>query len=131
MVWAIFHLLPINLKFEWAILSQFNIAISVVNGPFFCWMGLWPSYNTVYVTMYLPNKGSREDLTHDTLRTISAFVQCLSKKIIEYGSMGMLDIFILPSVWKIVYMCKLSNERLFQYAVLLLLIKVCLLSDGR
>ncbi len=36
MVWAIFHLLPINLKFQWAILSKFNIAISVVNGPFFC-----------------------------------------------------------------------------------------------
>ncbi len=36
MVWAIFHLLSINLKFQWAILSKFNIAISVVNGPFFC-----------------------------------------------------------------------------------------------
>ncbi len=48
MVWAIFHLLPINLKFQRAILSKFNISISVVNGPFFCWMGLWPhpSYNT-------------------------------------------------------------------------------------
>ncbi len=34
MVWTIFHLLPINLKFQWAILSKFNIAISVVNGPF-------------------------------------------------------------------------------------------------
>ncbi len=34
MVWAIFHLLPINKKFQWAILSKFNIAISVVNGPF-------------------------------------------------------------------------------------------------
>jgi hypothetical protein len=28
-------------KFHWAILYKFNIAISVVNGPFFCWMGLW------------------------------------------------------------------------------------------
>ncbi len=36
MVWAIFHLLPINLKFQWAIFFKFNIAISVVNGPFFC-----------------------------------------------------------------------------------------------
>ncbi len=36
MVWAIFHLLPINLKFQLAILSKYNIAISVVNGPFFC-----------------------------------------------------------------------------------------------
>ncbi len=35
MVWVIFHLLPINMKFQGAILSQFNIAISVVNGPFF------------------------------------------------------------------------------------------------
>ncbi len=35
-VWAIFHLLPINLKFQCAILSKFNIAISVVNGLFFC-----------------------------------------------------------------------------------------------
>ncbi len=36
MVWAIFHLLPINMKFQWAVLSKFNIAISVVNGQFFC-----------------------------------------------------------------------------------------------
>ncbi len=36
MVWAILHLLPINLKFQWAILSKFNIAISVVNVLFFC-----------------------------------------------------------------------------------------------
>ncbi len=36
MVWAILHLLPINLKYQWAILFKFNIGISVVNGPFFC-----------------------------------------------------------------------------------------------
>ncbi len=36
MVWAIFHLLLINFKFQWAILAKFNIAISFVNGPFFC-----------------------------------------------------------------------------------------------
>ncbi len=48
MVWAIFHLLLINLKFQWAILSKFNIAIWVVNGPFFCWMAHGhPCYNTV------------------------------------------------------------------------------------
>ncbi len=34
MVWAIFHLLPLNVKFQWVILSKFNIAISVVNGLF-------------------------------------------------------------------------------------------------
>ncbi len=31
MLWAIFHIFPIKLKFQWAILSKFNIAISVVN----------------------------------------------------------------------------------------------------
>ncbi len=31
-----FLFLLIKLKFQWAILSQFNIAISAVNGPFFC-----------------------------------------------------------------------------------------------
>ncbi len=31
MVWAIFHLLPIKLKFQLAIFSKFNIAIVVVN----------------------------------------------------------------------------------------------------
>ncbi len=36
MVWAIFNLLPLNLKFQWANLSKFNIAISVVKGPLFC-----------------------------------------------------------------------------------------------
>ncbi len=36
MLWAIFHVLPIKLKSQWAIISKFNIAISVVNGPFFC-----------------------------------------------------------------------------------------------
>ncbi len=41
MVWAIFHLSPINLKFQRVILSKFNITISVVNGPFFGRMGLW------------------------------------------------------------------------------------------
>ncbi len=51
MVWSIFHLLPINVKIQWAILSKFNIAISVVNGPFLFvdWVyGPWPhpSYNT-------------------------------------------------------------------------------------
>ncbi len=51
MVWAISHLLPINLKFQWAILSQFNIAISVVNGPFFCWMGLWTMAPTPAITL--------------------------------------------------------------------------------
>ncbi len=30
-----FPLISTNLKFQWAILSKFNIAISVVNGPFF------------------------------------------------------------------------------------------------
>ncbi len=52
MVWAIFHLLPINLKFQSPILSQFNIALLVVNRPFFCWMGLWshPSYNCCYLS---------------------------------------------------------------------------------
>ncbi len=43
MVWTIFHLLPINLKFQWAILSKFNIAISVGNAPFFCWMAHGPT----------------------------------------------------------------------------------------
>ncbi len=37
MIWAIFHFLSIKLKFQWVILFKFNIAISVVNGPFFCW----------------------------------------------------------------------------------------------
>ncbi len=34
MVWAIFHYLPIKLKFQWVSFSKFNISISVVNGPF-------------------------------------------------------------------------------------------------
>ncbi len=36
-----FPFLLIKLKFHWAILSKFNIAISVVNGPFFCNMCQW------------------------------------------------------------------------------------------
>ncbi len=36
-----FHLL-IKMKFQWAIISKFNIAYSVVNGPFFCSMCRWP-----------------------------------------------------------------------------------------
>ncbi len=42
MLWVIFHVFPIKLKFQWTILSKFNISISVVNVPFFCWMRLWP-----------------------------------------------------------------------------------------
>ncbi len=34
-----FPFLLIKLKFQWAILSKFNIAISVVNRPFYCSMG--------------------------------------------------------------------------------------------
>ncbi len=36
MLWNIFHVLSIKMKFQWAILSKFNIAISVVNVKFFC-----------------------------------------------------------------------------------------------
>ncbi len=36
-------------KFQWAILSKLNIAISVVNGPFFCSMCQWP------MTPHYPN----------------------------------------------------------------------------
>ncbi len=62
MVCAIFHLLPIILKCQWAVLSKFNIAISVSVGHFSVeWVyGPWslPSYNTdvcvcVYVCMYV------------------------------------------------------------------------------
>ncbi len=51
MVWAIFHLLPINMKFQWAILSKFNIAISVVNGPFLLLNGSMAHGPTPAITM--------------------------------------------------------------------------------
>ncbi len=37
-----FPFLLIKLKFQWAIISQFNIAISVINWPFFWIMCLQP-----------------------------------------------------------------------------------------
>ncbi len=36
MLLAIFHVIPIKLKFQCAAFSKFNIAISDVNRPFFC-----------------------------------------------------------------------------------------------
>ena len=53
-----FPLLPTTLKFQWAILTQFNIGISVVNGPFSFWMGLWPmapphpNYCLLYTSLF-------------------------------------------------------------------------------
>ncbi len=37
-----FPFLLIKLKFQWAILSKFNIAISIVSGLIFCSMCRWP-----------------------------------------------------------------------------------------
>ncbi len=43
-----FPFLLIKLKFQWPILSKFNISISVVNGPFYCSMCQWP--HTILIT---------------------------------------------------------------------------------
>ncbi len=49
-----FPFLLIKVQFQWAILSKLNIAISVVNMPFFCSMCDDPWLHTIQITEFVP-----------------------------------------------------------------------------